>query len=168
MPKIIENLEHRLMAEARRQIEESDYAATTIRSVAAGVGVGVGTVYNYFTSKDDLTAAYLLEDWSSCIAVIQDVSDGAEAVCTVLQSIFQQLRLFTQRHQKVFQNPEAVASFSRSYSRYHNLMRTQLSELLEKFYQDRFLAEFVAEAMLTWTIAGKEFEEIYRIVSRLF
>ena len=168
MPKIIENLEHRLMAEARRQIETDGYAATTIRSVAAGVGVGVGTVYNYFASKDDLTAAYLLEDWHSCIAVIQDVSDGAETVYTVLQSIFQQLQLFTQRHQNVFQDPEAAASFSRSFSRYHNLMRTQLSELLEKFCQDRFLAEFVAEAMLTWTISGKEFEEIYRIVSRLF
>ena len=56
MPKIIENLEKRLIAEAKRQIAESGYGATTIRSVAKGCNVGVGTVYNYFPSKDALIA----------------------------------------------------------------------------------------------------------------
>ena len=48
MPKIIENLENRLIREAEKQIAESGYAAMTIRSVAKACGVGVGTVYNYF------------------------------------------------------------------------------------------------------------------------
>ena len=34
MPKIIENLENRLIEEARKQIEEAGYSAMTIRSVA--------------------------------------------------------------------------------------------------------------------------------------
>ena len=50
MPKIIENLKARLIAEAKRQIEEAGYGAVTIRSVASSCGVGVGTVYNYFPS----------------------------------------------------------------------------------------------------------------------
>ena len=60
MPKIIENLESRLVEEARRQAWEGGYSAVTIRSVAAACGVGVGTVYNYFESKDALLAAFLL------------------------------------------------------------------------------------------------------------
>ena len=44
MPKIIENLPQRLTEEARRQIEQSGFSAMTIRSVAKGCGVGVGTV----------------------------------------------------------------------------------------------------------------------------
>ena len=52
MPKIIENLDQRLKEEARRQIRESGYSAMTIRSVAAACGVGVGTVYNYYPSKE--------------------------------------------------------------------------------------------------------------------
>ena len=43
MPKIIENLESRLIAEAKKQIEESGYGTMTIRSVAKACGVGVGT-----------------------------------------------------------------------------------------------------------------------------
>ena len=44
MPKIIQNLENRLIEEAKKQIRESGYGALTIRSVAKACGVGVGTV----------------------------------------------------------------------------------------------------------------------------
>ena len=63
MPKIIENLPEKLAEEARRQITESGYSAMTIRSVAKACGVGVGTVYNYYPSKDALVAQFMLEDW---------------------------------------------------------------------------------------------------------
>ena len=46
MPKIIENLETKLIEEAKKQFETSGYSALTIRSVAKACGVGVGTVYN--------------------------------------------------------------------------------------------------------------------------
>lgn len=50
MPKIIKNLESKLIAEAQKQILAQGYGAVTIRSVANACGVGVGTVYNYFSS----------------------------------------------------------------------------------------------------------------------
>ena len=168
MPKIIENLESRLMAEARRQIETIGYAATTIRSVAAGCNVGVGTVYNYFSSKDDLAAAYLLEDWNNCIDIIRAASTQTEDPKPVVQCIYQQLRLFVQRHKAVFQDKEAAASFTGSFSRYHGLLRSQLASPLESFCSSRFSANFIAEALLTWTRAGTEFEDLYSMVGKLF
>ena len=49
MPKIIEGVRARLLNEAKRQIATLGYARTTIRSVATACGLGVGTVYNYFS-----------------------------------------------------------------------------------------------------------------------
>ena len=43
MPKIIENLESKLIEEAFHQIRDVGYSATTIRSIAKACGVGVGT-----------------------------------------------------------------------------------------------------------------------------
>ena len=168
MPKIIENLESRLMAETRRQIETTGYAATTIRSVAAGCGVGVGTVYNYFSSKDDLAAAYLLEDWNTCIAAIHAASEEAEHPAPVVRSIFDQLRGFSRRHQAVFRDKAAAASFTGSFSRYHGILRSQLAAPLERFCEDSFASVFIAEALLTWTMAGKEFDELYGMICKLF
>ena len=42
MPKIIENVREQLLVEAKRQIAEYGYAKTTVRSVAAACGLGVG------------------------------------------------------------------------------------------------------------------------------
>ena len=60
MPKIIENLRDQLLQEARKQIAERGYTGTTIRSVAGACGVGVGTVYNYFSSKEMLIASFMM------------------------------------------------------------------------------------------------------------
>ena len=168
MPKIIENLESRLIAETRHQIETIGYAATTIRSVAAACGVGVGTVYNYFPSKDDMAATYLLKDWENCIQAIQQVSDESADPHLVVRCIYDQLRQFAQRHRPVFQDPDAAASFVGSFTRYHSLLRSQLSTPLERFFPTPFGAEFVAEALLTWTMAGKTLEEIFGMIGRLF
>ena len=168
MPKIIENLPQRLMDEARRQIEQSGFAALTIRSVAKGCGVGVGTVYNYFPSKDDLAAAYLLEDWSTSMVAVCDACGNTDDPRIVVQHLFDNLRSYSRRHQAVFSDAEAAASFARTFSRYHMLLRSQLAIPLVRFGSDAFFAEFIAEALLTWTMSGKEFDEIYSMIGKLF
>jgi AcrR family transcriptional regulator len=167
MPKIIENLESRLIEEAKKQIEEAGYGAMTIRSVAKGCGVGVGTVYNYFSSKEDLIATYLLEDWSRCITAINAVATYSDAPRPAALCIHDQLVAFAKRHGAIFRDEAAASSFSGSFSRYHGLLRSQLAQPLEKFCRDTFTAEFAAEALLTWTMAGKDFESIYGIIEKL-
>ena len=131
MPKIIENLPHKLAEEARRQIEESGFSAMTVRSVAKGCGVGVGTVYNYFPSKEALVATFMLDDWNSCVAYIQQCSEHADTLEPVLSAIHSNLRLFMEKFGSIFQDEGAMASFAGSSARYHSLLRShaQLAEL---------------------------------------
>ena len=168
MPKIIENLKDRLLAEVRQQLEQGGYAAVTIRSIAKGCGVGVGTVYNYFPSKEALIAAHLLEDWKCCVAAIQTASDLAETSQPVLRCIYEQLVNFSHRHAVIFRDEAAASGFAGSFSQYHALLRSQLASPLRKFCGSDFAAQFIAESLLTWTMAGKPFEEIYEILKKLF
>ena len=168
MPKIIENLPQRLSEEARRQIEQSGFSAMTIRSVAKGCGVGVGTVYNYYPSKEALVATFMLDDWSICIAQIQACADEVRMIEPVLLTIHEKLRLFMEQYDPIFRDESANASYTAATSRYHGMLRNQLAAPLRKFCRDAFAAEFIAEAMLTWTVAGKSFDEIAALVNRLF
>lgn len=168
MPKIIENLPQRLAEEARRQTREGGYGALTIRSVARGCGVGVGTVYNYYASKDALVAAFLLADWKEALQAIEEAARTAEAVDGVLLSIYENLTGFYTAHSCVFRDEAAAPAFAGAFSRYHGMLRSQLARPLRSFCPDGFTAEFAAEALLTWTVAGKSFREIQPLVKKLF
>lgn len=168
MPKIIDNLESKLISEAQRQISESGYSAMTIRSVAKACGVGVGTVYNYFPSKEALLATYLLADWKQCVAEIVAISEEAHGPEPVLQAVYDRLLMFTQRHQTIFCDEAAASAFSGSIGRYHAVLRSQLAAPLRRFCSSDFSAEFIAESMLVWTLAGKRFDEIYEMIQKLF
>lgn len=168
MPKIIENLQQRLMDEARKQMETSGYSAMTVRSVAKACGVGVGTVYNYFPSKDALLASYMLSDWNVCIATIHAVSETSTTPESVVRCIYDQLLSYAGRHRNLFQDASAAATFAGSFSHYHGLLRSQLAAPLQKFCENTFTSEFIAESLLTWSMAGKSFDEIYGMIGKLF
>ena len=167
MPKIIENLRERLIARAKSLLADSGYAALTIRSVAAGCGVGVGTVYNYFSSKDELVAAVMLEDWNrrmEALAAAAADSDGPEPVA---RCIYELLLDYARRYSSVFQAGQA-AVMPGSFRRYHAMLRDQLAAPLARFSPDPFTSRFAAEALLAWTMEGMPFREIYGLLKKLF
>ncbi|MBQ7326786.1 MAG: TetR/AcrR family transcriptional regulator [Clostridia bacterium] len=162
MPKIIENLREQLLAETKRQIDERGYGSTTVRSVANGCGVAVGTVYNYFKSKDMLIASFILKDWMDCLNEISEhqKSDRRE----YLEFIHRSLLDFADKHIALFSDKDAARVFQLSFSVRHKQLRAQLAEQIMPIANDGFLAEYVAEAMLCWTMAGRSFDEIYPLL----
>ena len=167
MPKIIENLRSALLLEAKRQIAEVGYSATTVRSVAAGCGVAVGTVYNYFSSKDMLIAAFMLEDWLLLIDRLRglDKTDSRG----YLFEIYSSLSGFASKHSRLFNDKDAAKAYGSVLSERHGQLRSQLAQLILPTLTspDAFVAEFVAESMLTWTMAGRDFEQIYSVIKKI-
>lgn len=170
MPKIIENVRPILLEEAKRQIRENGYAKTTIRSVAGACNLGVGTVYNYFESKDMLIASFMLEDWMECLEEIR--SQSSTDIREFIQCFYSALHNFIMKYRELFQDKEAAKSFAGVFSDRHKQLRGQIAELLlpicEKASGDKaFLAEFIAEALLTWTVAGKSAEDVLPLIEKL-
>ena len=170
MPKIIENLKDRLIAEAEKQIEESGYGAVTIRSVAKACGVGVGTVYNYFPSKDMLIATFMLEDWQECLVRMAEAPADAEGL---LSHMYTALREFADRHSALFRDANAAKVFVSVFTERHKLLRTQLAQVVmpvchrDTAEEQAFLAEFIAESLLSWTMAGEDFRRFAPVLLKL-
>lgn len=167
MPKVIEDLALRLSEEARRQVRESGYAALTIRSVAKGCGVGVGTVYNYFPSKESLAASYMLRDWESCYAALLDRCSAADDPRTAVYAVYDQLCRFRQEHRELFMDEAAKGSYSSFAGLYHGMLRQGLARPLRRFCADDFTAGFLAEALLTWAVEGQDFAQLYAVLAKI-
>ncbi len=165
MPKIIENVKTRLLAEARRQIAENGYAGTTIRSVAAKCGIAVGTVYNYFPSKDVLIASFMAQDWAECINGIRALpTSDAKAL---LGGIYSGIIGFSRSHSALFSDPEAEKVFFSVVSKRHAQLREQIARVILPVCSGEnaaFKATFIAEAVLAWSGEGKGFEEVFPLL----
>ena len=174
MPKIIENIREKLLEEAKRQVSEFGYSAMTIRSVASACGVGTGTVYNYFPSKDMLVASFMLEDWMLCIQAIEQGSTAAEDERAALYCMYQELLKYKEKYTNLFEDENAEASYMASSMQRHHLLCEQLAEPLKMWTAKQtkvdasFLAEFIAENMLTLSMAGKDFDKIASVLLQLF
>ncbi|MBQ6843289.1 MAG: TetR/AcrR family transcriptional regulator [Agathobacter sp.] len=174
MPKIIENIREKLLEEAKKQVREQGYSSMTIRSVATACGVGTGTVYNYFPSKDMLVASFMLEDWMQCIQVISEEFEKAESIKDALYGMYQELLKYKEKYTNLFMDENAEASYTASSMQRHHLLREQLAEPIKMWTRNQdkvdaeFLAEFIAENMLTLTMASKDFELIASVILQLF
>ena len=174
MPKIIENLREKLLEEAKCQVMEQGYATMTIRSVASACGVGVGTVYNYFSSKDMLVASFMLEDWLECLAVIErgcTIEVGGEVA---LRIIYDELQRFMKKYESLFSDKDAAASSSGALHQRHGMLRAQIAGPLIPLCERQqrvdagYLAEFMAESLLAWTGSERSFDDIKSVLLQLF
>ncbi len=165
MPKILSDPKKHMLAQVERLLWEGGYAAVTVRAVAQGCGVGVGTVYNYFPSKEALLAEYLLTDWRQCIETIEQTASQSDRAEPVARCIHAELLRFANSHRAIFRDGAARGAFAGSFSQYHGLLRSQLAAPLERFCASGFAAQFVAEALLTWTLAGTEFSELWPLLA---
>ena len=169
MPKIIENVRQVLLAEARKQIAKHGYAATTVRSVARACGIAVGTVYNYFPSKEMLIASFMADDWRAATARMAE--KPPRSAKEAFRQIYDLLCSFTAAHQALFTDADAAKAYAGLFTGRHPQLRGQLADMLLPFCRGgsggAFLSQFLAEALLTWTMEGTPFEELCPVLNRL-
>ena len=148
MPKIIENVKAMLLNETRRELAEYGYSAVTIRSVAHGVGIAAGTVYNYFGSKDELIALAVLEDWDEMLADLTHLvktSDKGKVSIVTLSAI----RDFVLSHKGVFDDEGAKKVYSVFFSDKHKLIVKGIAKAVRCAAVSDLGSEIFAEILLS-------------------
>lgn len=75
-----------ILASAEQLLQESGYAALTMRGIAAGAGVSAGTVYQYFGGKEEVFVALTAQRLDSIEEVLAG-ADRAAGIAAVLREI---------------------------------------------------------------------------------
>lgn len=172
MPKIIENLRETLLAASRTLLLEEGYRALTMRQVAGLCHVAVGTVYNYFPSKDMLAAHILLEDWNDLLRSLQKKVNATPAPMDGLEAVFSGLRAFSRRYRPVWEEYDGSAALP--FRQWHGRLIEQLAACMEPLLRrfDLLFApifpKFLAQALLSWSLEeDTEFSALRPVLDRL-
>lgn len=174
MPKIIEDLRATFIREARSMLQNDGGRALTIRNVAAKCHVAVGTVYNYFKSKDELMAHVMLEDWQSAMAAMRRSAEDAPDVLAGLRCVYDALYAFQALYQEAWRTYAASNDAVSNITKRHGLLITQLEGVVAPLLQHHgaewteYLPTFLAETLLSASTRGEgSFDQVLPILERL-
>lgn len=157
MPKVIENLQERILACARVLLLEQGMDGLNIRAVASACGVAVGTVYNYYGSKDQLIASIMLQDWLQSMREAAGEVNAAASPSQGMRAICRGIGRFAGRYRILWLHSGQTRDRS-----YHDRLIAQLSDLVQVLIarfdltQEEAAAKFTAENLLRLALAGKE------------
>ena len=141
MPKIIMHIQEQILIQAEKIIDEKGSGELTIRSVAKSCGVAVGTIYNYYSSKDALVAGVIIRRWDKSKNKIDYSIDAACSFEEGIRSIFIILNEFTLGNRNIWLETTSSKQSSDYYHKYHTKLSNELaffiSRLLNRFPKEK-------------------------------
>lgn len=168
MPKIIPDLEKRILDAARARLRAGEEIGFSMRSIAAECGISPGSIYNYHKDKVSLIAAVMLDDWNKTIEKMNLCARTAARFHKGMDELRVILRTFICRYRRVWHTfDNGTGTEETQNSRHSELMNgivKPVAVLLNRFGspQDEGIARLLSETLLAAAlhndISPREFE----------
>ena len=174
MPKRIKNLKEALLQDARIILKEQGYVQLTIRRVADDCHIAVGTVYNYFPSKEMLAAGVMLADWQKTLQNVSGRCGTTKDLKQAVKYIYQGVLSFARQYRSAWQGYAFTGTETMAFKKRHILLIQQIAECLDSFTENltpsqaREFKLFAAENILACVNGSPvQINELTEILSRL-
>ncbi len=163
MPKIIENLNDTILDAARKRLLSQDDKNFTMRQISQDCSVALGTIYNYYESKDQLVFNVLLRDWRGSLKSAESQMIATEDIIDALKILY-----YTFGHYFETYLPTMIPYY-RKETEEDNLTQDKyllneieqiVKHVLDKrsiFYVPN-MPHFLSTLLLVWVIRGESFE----------
>lgn len=137
MPKNLINVKEDILSVTKELIKQTGYSDLSIRKIAAACGVATGTVYNYYSSKTDIIAEILLNEWNLMLRRIDLNSKSVSSAIEKLEIMYNEMNFFmTNVHGVWFQtypiNSETTMDIGKIKEK-RRFLRSQLSAKVYSF-----------------------------------
>lgn len=151
MPKIIGNLKRSILDAGKAALFSKGFRDVTVREIADACHIAVGTLYNYFPSKENLLANVMLEDWLNIVGRLREEVQTVPCPSDGFRAIYEAVESFVQIYSPIW---SVRPGESERTEERHLMLVGQLMEpvryLLDKFdcCQSPDPCRFIAETLL--------------------
>ena len=172
MPKLIHGLKELFLETANQMMLNEGINAITIREIAHRSHVAVGTVYNYFPSKEALIAHAILADWQNVTAQMTESILSDSSAENGLQAIYQGIHDFASRYRPTWDECRTPSIMASVNSR-HSQLIAQLKELTAlalkqgKRTATDLALTIIAQELLSFSLTDEQPEELIPLLLSL-
>lgn len=172
MPKIIAEINDKILECTKRMMLENQNDNFSLRMIAKECGIAVGTIYNYFENKEMLIAKIHLEDWKKAMAKIDEGFKSIGSLKDGIMVIYSEIFDYCNVYGEYWNQYQCSTSLIKSR---HHLVQSQIVEKIDYLfdlyhYQDeKDMSVILAEIILVATVE-KDItkEQLEKVIVRLF
>ena len=96
MPKVLENPKEAVLLFAKEIVLKDGIDKLTMREVSKKSGIAVGTIYNYFPTKKDLTLQLIENYWYEFLYIVEEIDKNYDDLFIKLHEIFNKMNFFVE------------------------------------------------------------------------
>ena len=134
MPKIIEDVENRILRSARQRLLGGDLSSFSARGIAEDCGIAVGTIYNYYRDKESLMGAVMAQDWQAELErAAEEIAAAPSAEAGVL-CLYEAMGAFSRVYEGVWAAAPTGEGFGSLFRTRHKLLVSQIEGQLTALY----------------------------------
>jgi AcrR family transcriptional regulator len=111
MPKILENPKECILLYAKEIVLTEGIENLTMRAVSKKSGIAVGTIYNYFPTKKDLTIELIENYWYEYLNIVDEIDENYQDLFLKLNEIFNQMTFFVNTFKEIW-----IKNYSSEYT----------------------------------------------------
>lgn len=134
MPKIIEDVENRILRAARERLLGGDLSSFSARGIAEDCGIAVGTIYNHYRDKESLMGAVMAQDWQA------ELRKAAARIATVdspeegILCLYEAMRSFSAVYEAIWAAAPTGEGFGSLFRTRHKLLLSQIEGQLTALF----------------------------------
>ena len=106
MSKIIENPKKLILITAKEILYNEGFKRFSMRTLSKKCGIALGTIYNYYSTKEELIIEMMTDYWKEKFYILQDIVNSNDTLYIKLNEIFNELSIFIKTFKEIWLKPE--------------------------------------------------------------
>jgi len=136
LSRLIENPKQLILTKAKEILYKEGYNKFSMRSLSKKCDIALGTIYNYYSTKDELLIEMMTDYWKEHLYILQDIVNSDDTVYIKLNEMFNKLSIFIKTFKGIWLKPEF----------YQKPAYVKKSLIQENIYMDKLV--IIIEAVL--------------------
>jgi AcrR family transcriptional regulator len=106
LSRIIENPKQLILDRAKEILYNEGFKRFSMRTLSKKCGIALGTIYNYYSTKEELIVEMMTAYWKEQFYIIEDIVNSNDTLYIKLNEIFNKISIFIKTFKDIWHKPE--------------------------------------------------------------
>ena len=171
MPKIIPELREKILLAAKKRLKEDEKHDFSTRQLAKDLDIAAGTIFNYFSTKEEILAYVMLEDWQKCLGEMRAASEEEPGIREGFTKMEALLRSFSVPYRQIWSGYDHLGPVRERHGELIRQITAPVRTMLERFGKALSETELGVLSEMLLTASQREegtLERIFPVMEKIF